>query len=145
MKKRHRLCQPQKPRLAELVNQVTKVEAIDAHADGQFRAEKLYYPFLHDMSLVRPLRFLSPASFPASGNTAEGIKAPAGTGPGKWQKLAKANLTASSNPNYWGAKPAYEEISKCYPTLTPAHWRWNLSGRFGLWQRPASTPMWCTL
>lgn len=94
----------------ELVNQVTKVEAIDAHTVN-FVLKNSYYPFLHDMSLVRPLRFLSPASFPASGNTAEGIKAPAGTGPWQMAETRKGEFDRfKRNPNYWGAKPAYEEI-----------------------------------
>ena len=94
----------------ELVNQVTKVEAIDAHTVN-FVLKNSYYPFQHDMSLVRPLRFLSPASFPASGNTAEGIKAPAGTGPWQMAETRKGEFDRfKRNPNYWGAKPAYEEI-----------------------------------
>ena len=94
----------------DLISQIDRAEVIDA-STVSFVLKNQYYPFLQDMALVRPLRFISPASIPASGNTAEGIKAPIGTGP--WQvsemRMGEFDLF-KRNDNYWGKKPSYKEI-----------------------------------
>jgi nickel transport system substrate-binding protein len=87
---------------------VDKIESYEAAAPLEFRLtlKSAYYPLLDDLALVRPFRFLSPGSFPDDGNTANGIKAPVGTGP--W-KLAETKLgeydVFERNETYWGGKP----------------------------------------
>ena len=70
-----------------------------------------YYPLLQELSLIRPVRFLAPDAFPDSGQTAEGIKAPIGTGP--WV-LSESRLgeydVFTRNETYWGPKPAFDRI-----------------------------------
>lgn len=70
-----------------------------------------YYPTLQDLTLIRPFRFLAPSAFPESGNTAEGIRKPVGTGP--WvlaeSKLAEYDVFVR-NDHYWGPKPKIERI-----------------------------------
>ncbi len=65
-----------------------------------------YSPILYELTLVRPFRFLSPAAFPESGSTADGIKSAVGTG--CW-KLVKTKLGEydifERNERYWGTKP----------------------------------------
>lgn len=70
-----------------------------------------YYPILEDLTLVRPFRYLSPTAFPKSGNTADGIIAPIGTGPWKRveSKLGEYEVFVR-NDNYWGPKPDIEKI-----------------------------------
>ena len=94
----------------ELVHQIQNVEVVDSYT-VKIVLKDTYYPFLQDMALVRPFRFLSPAAFPASGNTADGIKAAVGTGP--WvleeSKLGEYDLF-KRNDKYWGPKPQIEKI-----------------------------------
>lgn len=94
----------------ELVNQIK-----DATKDGEYRVtislHNPYYPMLQELALIRPLRFLGEAGFPASGNTSEEIKAPIGTGP--WVLTDyKINEYSefSVNENYWGEKPKVDQI-----------------------------------
>lgn len=94
----------------ELIAQIDKVEVVDP-LTVRFSLKHAYYPTLHDLAVVRPVRFLSPAAIPESGNTADGIKAPVGTGP--WilaeTKLGEYDLFRR-NPNYWGEKPKYDAL-----------------------------------
>jgi nickel transport system substrate-binding protein len=94
----------------ELVNRIDSLEAPDART-FVLHLTSPYYPTLQELALIRPLRFLSPNAFPASGNTAEGIKQPVGTGP--WvlaeSRLGEYDLFVR-NEQYWGAKPSIEKI-----------------------------------
>jgi nickel transport system substrate-binding protein len=64
-----------------------------------------YYPALQELALVRPVRFLSPAAMPESGNTSKGIKAPIGTGPWKMVESVKSEyVLLERNEDYWGDK-----------------------------------------
>lgn len=94
----------------DLINQIDRAEVVDA-GTVRFVLKSSYYPFLQDMALVRPLRFLAPGSIPESGNTADGIKAPIGTGPWAVAEMKEGEYDLfKRNPHYWGAKPAYEEV-----------------------------------
>jgi len=70
-----------------------------------------YYPALHDLSTIRPFRFLSPTAFPADGDTSKGILKGVGTGP--WirveTKKGEYDLFAR-NDLYWGKKPAFKQV-----------------------------------
>lgn len=94
----------------ELVPLIKDVQVLDGHT-VRIVIGKPYRPILEDLSLVRPFRFISPLSIPESGNTADGIKAPIGTGP--W-KLIKTRLGEydifERNERYWGPKPDIERI-----------------------------------
>lgn len=89
----------------ELANAVHSFEAVDA-STFRITLKAPYYPALQDLSLPRPFRFLSPASFPGEGITRDGIKKPVGTGP--W-KLAETRLGEydrfEPNEFYWGEAP----------------------------------------
>ncbi|WP_338668606.1 nickel ABC transporter substrate-binding protein [Pseudodesulfovibrio methanolicus] len=64
-----------------------------------------YYPALQELALIRPVRFLSPAAMPESGNTSKGIKAPIGTGPWKMVESVKSEyVLMERNEDYWGDK-----------------------------------------
>ena len=94
----------------ELVNQLKDAVKVDEYT-VQIILANPYYPMLQELALIRPIRFLGDAGFPASGNTSEGIKAPIGTGP--WVLTDyKSNEYAefSRNPNYWGEKPKADKI-----------------------------------
>ena len=94
----------------ELVNQIDKVDVIDT-STVSFVLKNQYYPFLQDMALVRPFRFISPASIPESGSTAESIKAPVGTGPWQVVELRKGEFDHfKRNDGYWGKKPVYDDM-----------------------------------
>ena len=94
----------------DLMNQLEGAEVVDKHT-VKFNLKSAYYPFLAEMSLVRPLRFLAPSSIPDSGNTADGIKAPIGTGPFMVTELKDGEYDLfARNPHYWGEKPAFDEV-----------------------------------
>ncbi|BBO91815.1 nickel ABC transporter substrate-binding protein [Desulfosarcina ovata] len=94
----------------ELVHQIRETVIVDAHT-VKIILKDPYYPFLQDMALVRPFRFLSPSAFPDSGNTADGIKQAVGTGP--WvlveSKLGEYDRF-ERNENYWGKRPPMKTI-----------------------------------
>ncbi|GFK92639.1 Nickel-binding periplasmic protein [Fundidesulfovibrio magnetotacticus] len=95
----------------ELVNQL---DVLEAPAPDTFvmKLKSAYYPALQELALIRPLRFLSPAAFPDSGNTADGIRKPAGTGPWLLVESRLGEYDAfKRNDNYWGPKPAIEKIT----------------------------------
>ncbi len=93
-----------------LVNQLESVEEVDPGSVA-FVLKAPYYPFLQEMALVRPVRFLAPAGFPASGSTAEGIAAPIGTGPWVLKESVLGQYDVfERNEKYWGEKPAFEKI-----------------------------------
>lgn len=94
----------------ELVAQIDRVETPDART-VRLVLKNAYYPTLQELALIRPVRFLSPSAFPASGNTAEGIKAPIGTGPWKLVETRKGEYDVlERNDAYWGKKPAIKRI-----------------------------------
>ncbi|MDR2613263.1 MAG: nickel ABC transporter substrate-binding protein [Deltaproteobacteria bacterium] len=79
--------------------------------DFQLLLTSPYYPTLEDLSTPRPFRMLSPAAFPDKGITADGIKAPIGSGPWKFAEsvLGEYDLF-EANENYWGPMPNYSKI-----------------------------------
>ena len=94
----------------ELINQIQSTTVIDEHT-VKVTMKESYYPILQDLALVRPIRHLSPAAFPDSGNTADGIKAAVGTGAWKLveTKLGEYDIF-ERNDQYWGPKPDIERI-----------------------------------
>lgn len=92
---------------------VEHIAGFDAPDPATFRLHLStpYYPTLAELSLPRPLRFLSPAAIPADGNTAHGIAAPIGTGPWKLERSipGEADIFVR-NESYWGPRPALERV-----------------------------------
>jgi nickel transport system substrate-binding protein len=94
----------------ELINQIQSTTVLGEYT-VKVTMKDPYYPILQDLALVRPIRHLSPAAFPDSGNTADGIKAAVGTGPWKLveTKLGEYDIF-ERNDQYWGPKPDIERI-----------------------------------
>jgi nickel transport system substrate-binding protein len=93
----------------ELANQITRVRALSA-SQLEITLKSAYYPFLQELALPRPFRFIAPSQF-KNGETLHGIKAPVGTGP--WVLTAtKLNQydVLERNEHYWGAKPKIRQI-----------------------------------
>lgn len=104
------LANAQKHKWLELVAQIEAAEAPDPRT---FRLvlKNPYYPTLQELCLARPLRILAPSAFPDSGNTADGIKKPVGTGPWKLVETKKGEYDLfERNESYWGKKPAIQKI-----------------------------------
>jgi nickel transport system substrate-binding protein len=94
----------------ELIAQIQKTEAV---SETVFRLtlKNAYYPTLQELCLIRPLRFMSPAAMPDSGNTADGIKKPVGTGPWKLMETKKGEYDLfERNEAYWGEKPKVKKL-----------------------------------
>ncbi|MCF2054774.1 ABC transporter substrate-binding protein, partial [Escherichia coli] len=77
----------------------------------QITLKSAYYPFLQELALPRPFRFIAPSQF-KNHETMNGIKAPIGTGPWVLQesKLNQYDVFVR-NENYWGEKPAIKKIT----------------------------------
>ncbi|WP_373231611.1 nickel ABC transporter substrate-binding protein [Cohnella sp.] len=94
----------------EAVSIIEKVEVID-ELTVKIDLKESYYPFLQELTLIRPLRMLGDNGFPASGSTAEEIAAPIGTGP--WiltDYVNGSHAEFTQNDNYWGEKPKIEKV-----------------------------------
>lgn len=94
----------------ELVNQIADVTALDNNR-LQITLKNAYYPFLQELSLPRPFRFIAPSQF-KDNETMHGIKTPVGTGPWllKASKLNQYDVLVR-NDRYWGAKPQLQKIT----------------------------------
>ena len=94
----------------ELANQIVDVKAL-SKTELQITLKSAYYPFLQELALPRPFRFIAPSQF-KNHETMNGIKAPIGTGPWILQesKLNQYDIFVR-NENYWGEKPAIKKIT----------------------------------
>ena len=94
----------------ELVNQIVDVNALDKN-QLQITLKSAYYPFLQELALPRPFRFIAPSQF-KDNETMRGIKAPIGTGPWVLQesKLNQYDVLVR-NDRYWGEKPQIQKIT----------------------------------
>ncbi|AFC32582.1 nickel transport system nickel-binding protein [Paenibacillus mucilaginosus 3016] len=93
-----------------VISVLEKTEAVD-DATFKMTLKEAYYPTLHDLAVVRPVRFLAESGFPDDGDTSKGVKNPIGTGPwmlGEYKKDESA--TFIPNPNYWGEKPKVDKV-----------------------------------
>lgn len=95
----------------EMLNKIQSAEVVDEYT-LKMTLSDAYYPFLQELSLIRPLAFMAEASFPASGDTyTDGIAEPIGTG-----KLKLAEYKAGEyavferNDDYWGEKVKFKYI-----------------------------------
>ena len=94
----------------ELVNQIVDVKAL-SKTELQISLKSAYYPFLQELALPRPFRFIAPSQF-KDNETLRGIKAPIGTGPWvlKETKLNQYDVLVR-NERYWGEKPQIKQIT----------------------------------
>jgi nickel transport system substrate-binding protein len=93
-----------------LIAAIASVKALDDQT-VEMKIKDVYYPFLQELALVRPVRFLAPAGFPASGDTGKEIAAPIGTGPWILSETVQGQYDVfTRNENYWGEKPAFESV-----------------------------------
>ncbi|QCR10236.1 nickel ABC transporter, nickel/metallophore periplasmic binding protein [Brenneria rubrifaciens] len=93
----------------EMVRVIDKVEALNER-QLRFTLKEPYYPFLIELAVTRPMRFISPAAM-KDGGTKQGVTAYIGTGPyvmseHKTDEYAVFTL----NPHYWGEKPRLERV-----------------------------------
>ncbi|MEM7134765.1 MAG: nickel ABC transporter substrate-binding protein [Chloroflexota bacterium] len=65
-----------------------------------------YYPAMQDFTLIRPVRFLSPAAVDADENFAQAI----GTGPWQVESLTDESASLSRYAEYWGELPSLEQL-----------------------------------
>lgn len=72
----------------------------------QLTLSKPYSGLLQELSLVRPVRFASPASVDAAGT----FTGPVGTGPYSITTNNNQGATFSPNSKYWGGTPKYESL-----------------------------------
>jgi len=94
----------------EAVSMIDKVEVVD-ELRVRIDLKEPYYPFLQELTLIRPLRMLGDAGFPASGLTSEEIAAPIGTGP--WvltNYVSGSHAEFARNEKYWGNKPKMKKV-----------------------------------
>lgn len=97
----------------EWLGLVQQMDRVEAEGDYTFKIylKNAYYPALQELTLIRPVRFLSPAAFP-NGTTAKGIEQPIGTGPWVLADYSKDNFAVfKRNENYWGEKPKVEQVT----------------------------------
>lgn len=93
----------------EMFKQFDKIEA-SGPMTVRFTLKSAYYPFLQDLALVRPFRFMSPTGM-QDGQTKDGIKAPIGTGPWVLAEIHQGEYDIfRANTHYWGEKPGYDTL-----------------------------------
>ncbi|ADO48871.1 nickel ABC transporter substrate-binding protein [[Enterobacter] lignolyticus] len=94
----------------ELANRIVDAKAL-SKSELQITLKSAYYPFLQELSLPRPFRFIAPSQF-KNNETMNGIQAPIGTGP--WVlKASKPNQydVLVRNDRYWGEKPQIRQVT----------------------------------
>ncbi|HWQ42183.1 MAG TPA: nickel ABC transporter substrate-binding protein [Desulfosporosinus sp.] len=95
----------------DLINQIDKTEVVDANTFKMY-LKNAYYPALQELTLVRPMRILGAAGFPADGDTAKEITNPIGTGPWVLSEHKKGEYAVfTRNENYWGTKPKLAKVT----------------------------------
>lgn len=65
-----------------------------------------YYPTIQDLTLIRPVRFLSPKAVDPQGAFAR----PLGTGPWKMASMGTQRAVLVRNEDYWGDKPTLTKV-----------------------------------
>jgi len=85
---------------------ITGIETPDA-ATLVLTLAQSYYPAMQDFTLIRPVRFLSPAAVDGEGAFAQ----PIGTGPWQVDSLSDEAATLTRYADYWGEQPALDQIN----------------------------------
>ncbi|MFF9114811.1 ABC transporter substrate-binding protein [Streptomyces massasporeus] len=84
---------------------ITGVEVIDPDT-VKLKLSEPYDPLLQELSIARPVRFLSPDSVGADGK----FSAPVGTGPWKFVSNSATGAVLQRNDAYWGKKPLLDRL-----------------------------------
>jgi nickel ABC transporter nickel/metallophore binding protein len=86
----------------------TRIAAIETPDDATvvLTMREAYYPTVQDLTLIRPVRFLSPNAVDAQGEFAQ----PIGTGPWKVESLDEARAVLVRNDAYWGEQPKLDKV-----------------------------------
>ncbi len=97
-----------------LMDNVIKSGGKAIEATGEYeltiRLSAPYYPFLVELGVTRPFRFISSKAF-INGTTKEGVSALSGTGPYMLSETKKDQYSIFvENPNYWGNKPSIKKV-----------------------------------
>jgi nickel transport system substrate-binding protein len=88
----------------ELVARTERVEVVDP-LTVRLVLRSPYYPALQELALIRPLRFMAPASLAGAART------PVGTGPWILAGTRRGEYDVfRRNEAYWGPKPAFDEV-----------------------------------
>lgn len=98
-------------RLMDAVNK-SGGEAVSATGEYELtiKMAEAYYPFMVELGVIRPFRFISPKAF-INGTTKEGVTALSGTGSYRLKENHKDQYAVFEvNPNYWGQKPSIQRI-----------------------------------
>jgi nickel ABC transporter nickel/metallophore binding protein len=84
------------------------IEDIEATTDSTvtLTLAEAYEPLLQELSVVRPTRFLSPASADSDGSFVE----PVGTGPWQFESSSDTEAVLVRNDDYWGELPTLDEV-----------------------------------
>lgn len=85
---------------------VQKVEATDPDTVTLTLSEP-YEPLIQELSIVRPVRFLSPASVAADSAFAR----PVGTGPWRFESSSPTDAVLVRHDDYWGDAPSLGRVS----------------------------------
>ena len=85
---------------------ITTIETPDATTLVLTLADS-YYPAMQDFTLIRPVRFLSPAAVDDAGAFVK----PVGTGPWQVVELSDEGATLTRYESYWGELPAIDKIA----------------------------------
>lgn len=94
----------------EMVRLITDIKAIDDYT-LQVNLSEPYYPFLIEIAVTRPMRFISPNSM-KNGETKDGVNAYIGTGPYVLTDHKKDQYAIfTANPTYWGNKPQIKKVT----------------------------------
>ncbi len=93
------------------------VRVVDSHTIEVEFAES-YYPFLVELGVTRPFRFLSPECF-KDGTTKNGVSCYVGTGSYVLtENVVDQRATFERNENYWGEQPQADKIvAKVIPAI----------------------------
>lgn len=86
-------------------NRIVRIEAPDEYT-FVLHIDRPYYPSIQDLTLIRPVRFLSPKAVHETGEFAS----PVGTGPWKVESLDKQRAVLVRNEEYWGEKPLLDRV-----------------------------------
>lgn len=89
---------------------IEEVEVIEEY-EFKIKISEAYYPFLTELSLTRPFRFISPSSM-INGSTKDGVNGYIGTGPYVLSENKTDEYSIFKvNENYWGDKPEIKDIT----------------------------------
>ncbi len=104
------LMNAEKLKWLQIMKMLKSAEVVDKHT-VKVTFKDSYYPALQELTLIRPIRFIAPSQITESGNTADGIKSPIGTGPWVFESSTLgAQDVFVRNENYWGEKPEIQKI-----------------------------------